>query len=197
MLLTPEISNIQVTKLEHRLGLVYQVDFKNTAIGTADNINFKIHLEGKYPFQPPKITCETVFMQPSISDGRDLLENVIKKTWSADITILELISYIKSFLEDLKSNYNPHIGRFKLGQPLHLSQFQNKPDIGLFKCYELDPQNPKITRDRVLIITHTYILQLELNSLYDSIGHLIAVSSLHFLSAIKKGRSDPDRLIFE
>mmetsp|Transcript_7525 Transcript_7525/g.7385 ORF Transcript_7525/g.7385 Transcript_7525/m.7385 type:complete len:244 (-) Transcript_7525:527-1258(-) len=78
-----------------------------------------------------------------------------------------------------------------------LDSWDNKRDMKCFRCIELDPQNPKFTRDRALVITHTHILQLELNSLYEGVGHLVCWSSLQLLSAVKKGRSDPDRLIFE
>ena len=41
-------------------------------------IQFDLYLEGKYPFQAPKLLCETVTSFPSASDGRDLLPEILK-----------------------------------------------------------------------------------------------------------------------
>ncbi|CAG9334880.1 unnamed protein product [Blepharisma stoltei] len=195
-LLEPSISGLTLTRNSTKFGLAIQVDFKNT-IGSSTSISFKIHLEGKYPFQPPRITCETIYGYPSISDGRDLLDNILKKQWTPNTTVVEIINCLKSFISELAHNPSIRPGSFKLGTAMSLDSWDNKRDMKCFRCIELDPQNPKFTRDRALVITHTHILQLELNSLYEGVGHLVCWSSLQLLSAVKKGRSDPDRLIFE
>jgi hypothetical protein len=59
---------------------------------------FEIHLEGKYPFQPPKLLSRSVTDFPSISDGRDLLQDVLKRNWTPNITAQEIISHLPSFL---------------------------------------------------------------------------------------------------
>ena len=42
-------------------------------------LQFDLYLEGKYPFQAPKLLFESVISFPSVSDGRDLLSEILKQ----------------------------------------------------------------------------------------------------------------------
>ena len=55
-------------------------------------------MEGKFPFTPPKIILRTHIVKPSLSDGRDLLQEIYKKQWTAKNTIFEIITSIPQFL---------------------------------------------------------------------------------------------------
>jgi ubiquitin-protein ligase len=46
----------------------------------------------KYPFQPPLVFCKTKIGSPSISDGRDILKELIPTTeWNPKYTIHQII----------------------------------------------------------------------------------------------------------
>lgn len=61
-------------------------------------IHFQIHLEGKFPFQPPKVLVASGFEFPSISDGRDILKDILERSWTPNITCIDIINSLDSFL---------------------------------------------------------------------------------------------------
>ena len=61
-------------------------------------IHFQIHLEGKFPFEPPKVLVVSGFEFPSISDGRDILKDILQRSWTPNITCIDIINSLDSFL---------------------------------------------------------------------------------------------------
>ena len=158
-------------------------------------MKLEVHLEGKFPFQAPKVFLATVFSFPSLADGRNLLQNIIKRPWTEDITVLDIANLFPQFLNEnfLKID----VGVFHLGQCVSLKAWDRKEDMRLFQCQEIDPQNPKFFRDRALVITHSMILQIEVNSQYPGLGHLVCYASLFSLLTVKVCKSDHEKITFE
>ena len=67
-------------------------------------VYFLLHIDQTYPFNPPKLYCLTSFSYPSISDGRDLFEEVINEPWSNQYLLVEIINSIPKFILDFMNN---------------------------------------------------------------------------------------------
>lgn len=142
-------------------------------------VSFDIHLEGKYPFQSPKLLCETVIGYPSVADGRDLLHDVTNRKWTPNITALEIIRALPMFVANLVNLTGQKIqtlelGKFHLGYPMYLETWDRKEAMGCFYGYELDLKDPRISKERIVIVSHTVILQLDVSTDYPGIGHLLS-----------------------
>jgi hypothetical protein len=123
------------------------------------------------------------------------LTNIIKRSWSEDIPIVEIANAFPQFLNE--SHSNAAVGRFHLGHCMSLKTWDSKENMKLFNCQEIDPQNPKFFRDRALVVTHSMILQLETNSSYPDLAHLVSYASLFSLLTVKVAKSDHKKLTFE
>ena len=202
--------NIEIKLVESIEGV--NTSRRSTAFGIVITVEinkreFDIHLEGKYPFQPPKLLSRSVTDFPSISDGRDLLQDVIQRNWTPNITAHEIITHLPRFLVILiqeevtqkitSETPNVEFGTFHLGHPMYLDTWDRKQGMASFNAIELDPQNPKFNKNRRIVVTHTVLLQLEVNNQYPGIGHLVSWATLQALSNIKRSKSDPSKLTFQ
>ena len=166
--------------------------FKNVS---QDSVKLEIHIEGKFPFQAPKVILSTITGFPSLADGRNLLQGIIKKPWSEDIPVAEIANWFPQFFNENSGNYS--VGRFHLGQCMSLKTWEGKERMKLFACQEIDPQNPKFFRDRALVVTHSMILQLEVNQQFQGMAHLVSYASLFSLLTVKVAKSDHQKVTFE
>ena len=160
-----------------------------------DSVKLEVHIEGKFPFQAPKVILSTITGFPSLADGRNLLQGIIKKPWSEDIPVVEIANGFPQFFNENSGNYS--VGRFHLGQCMSLKTWEGKERMRLFTCQEIDPQNPKFFRDRALVVTHSMILQLEVNPQFQGMAHLVSYASLFSLLTIKVAKSDHQKVTFE
>lgn len=168
----------------------------------SSEIIFDLYLEGKYPFQPPKLVCESIFAFPSVSDGRDLTSEILKQKWTPSITSADLISLIPGFFQSnlLKNQSEISVkdyGRFHLGSPYYLESWERKEFMASFYCAEIDVRNKKAAQERIIVLTHTVILVLELNNQYPGIGYLISWATLQSLSLVRRSIKEPETLVFE
>ena len=69
--------------------------------------------------------------------------------------------------------------------------------MGSYFCIENDIKNPKFTKDRIIVVTHTVILILELNPEHPGIGYLISWATLQSLNTIKRSLTESDRITLE
>mmetsp|Transcript_3404 Transcript_3404/g.3132 ORF Transcript_3404/g.3132 Transcript_3404/m.3132 type:complete len:127 (+) Transcript_3404:13-393(+) len=95
--------NIVTSHKKSSFGLIIRVELQSPLLTGLPFTSFyyDIHLEGKYPFQSPKVLCETSFPFPSLSDGRDLLSGIIKRKWTPSITSLDVINALPAFTAEL------------------------------------------------------------------------------------------------
>ena len=182
-------------------GIIIRISYEKKILYSKD-IEFDLYLEGKYPFQPPRLLCESVFAFPSVSDGRDLLPEILKQKWTPSITSTDIINLIPGFfINDLLPNQaelqNRDFGKFHLGSPYSLEIWERKESMRSFYSIENDIKNPKYTKERIIVVTHTVILLLELNERHPGMGYLISWATLQSLNVIKRSRSEPERITFE
>lgn len=74
-----------------------QLEIAKSALTVGTNVeqfNFDILLRDKFPFQPPLIMTKTVFSNPSLADGRDLLSHLLpgeQREWRPSMNLFEII----------------------------------------------------------------------------------------------------------
>ncbi|CAG9335565.1 unnamed protein product [Blepharisma stoltei] len=201
-IIVPEFSIVLTSRMTP-FGVILRTEIPKNAINAYQNIGsivFEIHLEGKYPYQPPKILCETIFSYPSISDGRDLLAEILETSWSPKVKISDLIKKIPKFVEKLsKTNILRHlnIGKFHLGHPMHLTSWALKENMAYFICHEIDLKLPIIKHERIIVITHTRILILSVSKDFLGVGHLISWASLDSIYTIIRSRSQENKVVIQ
>jgi hypothetical protein len=111
------------------------------------DVVFEIYIEGKFPFQAPKILAKTDFTAPSLADGRDLIPNLLKSAWNPSITLIDIVNALPRFASDcadlVSINDIWDLGAFHLGHPLTFEIWENKPSMARFYCIETDPTDPR------------------------------------------------------
>ncbi|OMJ88015.1 hypothetical protein SteCoe_10175 [Stentor coeruleus] len=198
------LANLIGVKAEPRrtpFGVIIRIIYSKYTLHNKE-IQFDLYLEGKYPFQAPRLLCESVFSFPSVSDGRDLLGEILKQKWTPSITSADIINMIPDFFKNTllplqKELQNKDFGKFHLGSPYHLDIWEKKEAMGTYYSLEIDPRTGKTGKERVIVVTHTIFLQFDLNSQVPGIGYLDSWATLQSLNMIKRSRQEPDRITFE
>ncbi|EGR29226.1 hypothetical protein IMG5_160250 [Ichthyophthirius multifiliis] len=67
-------------------------------------IKFEILLYKTYPFTFPQFICQTNFSEPSLADGRDLIDNIIEQQWIPSILLYQIVEQIPGFLVKSEKN---------------------------------------------------------------------------------------------
>jgi Ubiquitin-conjugating enzyme len=165
-------------------------------------LQFDLYLEGKYPFQAPKLLFESVISFPSAADGRDMLSEILKQKWTPSITSADIIGLIPHFFANVLSKIqselqNKDFGKFHLGNPYYLETWERKESMGCYYCTESDIKTQKPVKEKMIAVTHTIILQFELNQEYPGIGYLISWATLQSLNTIKRSRQETDKITLE
>ena len=194
---------IQAESMQTHFGYCIEATISHARIQSEDvnaDIVYQIFVEGKFPFQAPKILVKTSFTNPSISDGRDLLPTILKTQWNPSITMIDLINNLPKFTDDcialVGANEIFDLGIFHLGHPMAYAVWDDKPNMAKFACIEIDSVNPKTSYERIVIVTQLVIIQLDRCESPDH-GVLISWATLQSLSNIKRSRLEADRLTFE
>jgi Ubiquitin-conjugating enzyme len=158
-----------------------------------NSVLFRLILSSKYPFISPTISCDTITTFPSISDGRDLLLEILTEDWSPIVSLYEIITSIPSFLQKNKLNnrfcdsdsFCETIGKFNLCVPVRLNIWDNRYDMGKYIAVELDLKNPLYSQERVVVITHRFFIVLQPYPHCVGIGHIVFYSSLTLISSLR------------
>ncbi|OMJ69621.1 hypothetical protein SteCoe_32600 [Stentor coeruleus] len=198
------LENLVGVKAEPRhtpFGVIIKVIYSKYTIHNKE-IQFDLYLEGKYPFQAPRLLCESVFSFPSVSDGRDLLGEILKQKWTPSITSADIINMIPDFFKNIllplqKDLQYKDFGKFHLGNPYHLEIWGKKESMGTYYSLEINPKTGKTGKERIVVVTHTVFLQFDLNNQFPGIGHLDSWATLQSLNTIKRSRQEPDKITFE
>ena len=101
-------------------------------IQTEKDISLLIIIPFAYPKSEPEIYCLTEFCSPHICDGRNLLNDVIKKPWqrkvhTVDFVINKLPGFFLSFNEMRKKNKNLIVGKFILNKLYMINRLKELP----------------------------------------------------------------------
>jgi hypothetical protein len=69
--------------------------------------------------------------------------------------------------------------------------------MNVFTCLEIDPHNPKLVRERYLVVTQLSIIQLDLSKTSSEMGYITAHSSFSALAACTSIYDEEDRITFQ
>lgn len=114
--------NINIDILLKKSLLSFDSEDKSEKI--PNTLAFMIIIDEKYPLIPPNILTKSTFCNPSLMDGRDLL-NEIHPQWTPKTTIRELINGIIPFLQKVvNSRGYKFYGRFNIGAQYLMENFK-------------------------------------------------------------------------
>lgn len=180
-------------------GYIVRIVYSEGVLSTSE-ILFDLYLEGKFPFQPPKLVCESILDFPSFSDGRDLIFEMLKKKWTPSITSADLIGMIPNFFQSVlipsqKNLSSQEFGQFHLSSPYYLESWERKSQMSTFYCTETTSSSQR--QEKILVLTHTTILILDLNPQYPGIGFLVSWATIQSLNSIRRSIKQNDKLTLE
>mmetsp|Transcript_25005 Transcript_25005/g.43881 ORF Transcript_25005/g.43881 Transcript_25005/m.43881 type:complete len:417 (-) Transcript_25005:2846-4096(-) len=172
------------------LGNVFSVTLRAE---TRQAISFEVLITSKYPEEPPVLTCKTHFVKPSISDGRDLLREVVE--WNSDLLMADWLPSLSGLVEKASSSQDlVEFGKFHLKSVYMLKTWMH-PEFKIFDAVELHPKDVRYNHGRKLVLTPSYLLMLDHISIHPQVFHLVGYASLPSLQNIRSMKSNPDKLV--
>ena len=160
--------------------IINKSTFKDYPIEIKTNISFLLLIKNNHPFNAPSLFCLTRFSSPEISDGRDLLKEIVDKNWYQEpIPIKEIISKLPLFVrkiaekcsknEDFYSIGNYYLDTYYENEILELIPFAYFNDV-----IEIQGDEKKIRavedllKKRKLLITEQFFLLFYETSFFDT-----------------------------
>ena len=99
---------------------ILEIIFPKQITLTKDDIKFLLYINKEYPKIEPELYCLTVFSNPHLCDGRNLINNIINGEWSNNQLPIEIIiNKIPKFI----IKYNEHKDNNKLVGKLILNKY--------------------------------------------------------------------------
>lgn len=215
------------------LGTVIYLEIEKSAINTkkgeiklgdSDRFNFDILLRDKFPFQPPLIMTKTNFCSPSLSDGRDLLGQILpadQNEWRPSMNLYELIQQIPEFIRETllkqqkvqqKISSAKMVGRFHLGLNYDMLIWLQNSQCRVFPCQQelevtvkvkdkttgqMQKRVKKNMVDIYLVVTETVLLMLKTDTKIKNVAKLLAWASLPALEKIKHSLEANDQITLQ
>ena len=109
---------------------ILEIIFPKEITLTKDDIKFLLYINKEYPKIEPELYCLTVFSNPHLCDGRNLINNIINGEWSNNQLPIEIIiNKIPKFI----IKYNEHkdnnniVGKFSLNKYYQINFLRNLP----------------------------------------------------------------------
>ena len=121
---------------------IIELTIPGTLILKNYNVIFLLIIPKNYPKQEPELYCKTVFSNPHLCDGRNLLNNIINRQWTNTALSLEfIINKIPKFIikYDEYMDKSSIIGKYTLN---HLYQINILKNLPIF--FHLIPENNQI-----------------------------------------------------
>lgn len=131
----------------------------------------------------------TVNCFPSISDGRNLLEDIFQGTWSPVISLYEIATQLPLFIKSKRLNDN--VGRFDLYGPLDFSEWNKRPDMGYFFCQEIDDEMRTI-EERICLVSHSHLIVLQIDPHIIDLGYIIYFMPFNCIHSVRVKKEDPN-----
>ena len=106
------------------------------------NVNFLLIIPKNYPKQEPELYCLTTFSHPHLSDGRNLINDILKNEWTYEkIPIDVIINRIPKFIIKCSEYINKslNIGKYSLNHLYPIELLKNLPIY-----FHLIPENNNI-----------------------------------------------------
>ena len=142
-----------------------------------EDIVFILLIKYNHPYLAPFLFCLTRFSVPELSDGRDLLEEVLKSPWPIKRKKLlkKIIKLIPGFINDYLKNVTAQknikiLGKYYLDNTYELNILKLFPYLYLDDIYEIVPVgNDKRVFDdkRKIMITEGFILLFVEKSIFE------------------------------
>ena len=142
-----------------------------------EDIVFILLIKYNHPYLAPFLFCLTRFSVPELSDGRDLLEEVLKSPWPIKRKKLlkKVIKLIPGFINDYLKNVTAQknikiLGKYYLDNTYELNILKLFPYLYLDDIYEIVPVgNDKRVFDdkRKIMITEGFILLFVEKSIFE------------------------------
>ena len=159
----------QINDEEYLLNINIKKDFltsKNEKIKKINNdILFVLHLAHNFPINPPKLFCLTSLSHIGIEicDGRDILEEVLCKSWENNISLKEIILELPKFMKKLlkKKNNKLFFGKFILESEYEYNMLSKVPHYYFDFVDEVINKKSNETAKRLLMITNLFFLVFE------------------------------------
>jgi len=181
-----------------------------------DQFNFDILLRDKFPFQPPLIMTKTVFSNPSLADGRDLLNHLLpgeQHEWRPSMNLFEIIQQIPVFVSRVIERgasppYQDEIrkmGRFHLNLNYDMLIWLSNAECRVFPCQQevelqLTQKGKKTGKvrkhmvDIYLVVTEHNLMMLKTDTKIKNVARLQAWGSLTALQKINHSLTANDQI---
>ena len=127
-------------------------------------LEFLLYLRHNYPINAPRLYFLTKDENLNFYDGRDILEDIIKESWTNQYKITSIINSIPKFIIDYltnkKNNNEKIIGKFYLDEIYYLDIIRKLPFKFFGQVNEITIMNGKneIEESRFLFITENFFL---------------------------------------
>ncbi|KRW98546.1 Ubiquitin-conjugating enzyme/RWD-like protein [Pseudocohnilembus persalinus] len=192
----PQLKNIKVTNSQkYLINNTQQFD---------QFLLFQITVSQQYPIKGVRLYSKTFVKHPNISDGRDILQDVLTKKWNNITEIVEIIEKIPQFInliypkiQDLTlQKYflkNQKIGRFYLGNNYLMTQIKELQGVIRIPCVQIEPGlfNTQNTV-RIILLTDCHFVLFNAEEKDEEFCKCIFVADIQSISKIQRSREQPD-----
>lgn len=151
-----------------------------------------MHLSSKYPAVPPRVVCTTMTPFPSISDGRDLLSQILE--WNPSLNCANIIESVPGFLDS--HQFPTEVGEFRVNTVFPVDIWTKQEGMNWVYCTEVDPCNEKLRRNRIVVITHSKFLMFHPLE-KENLAILVFWADLYGISEIKRSKTSDDLFLIE
>ncbi|KRX02053.1 Ubiquitin-conjugating enzyme/RWD-like protein [Pseudocohnilembus persalinus] len=196
--LPEEMYDVQINKTS--LGLKIKIGVKPVALSKyglknfneGKTVNFDILLNENFPYEAPKIFCMTRFVQPSLMDSRDLLEDILQKPYVSSVLLDDIVQQIPDLIKDIKSQITDYdfliqLGDYYIGDDYSLADFESYPNTFLFNAVEIIQKSKQF--ERILVVTESNLLSFQAdfqNPYNNQVSRLVNFYSLSLFEEIKE-----------
>ncbi|CAK67410.1 unnamed protein product (macronuclear) [Paramecium tetraurelia] len=149
-------------------------------------IKFALYLDNRFPFVFPKVHILSQITKPSLSDGRDYLENIIQGHWSPQILLYDIIKIFPQFLETIKKSQNDRDYLLQLGKYYENQEFDIRiglENVEYLQCKQIinGKQYP-----RTLLVSDSHLLNFEYQSKELMLLNYFSMKNLQDIQKIQK-----------
>ncbi len=184
---------------EYLINIVFQKDYFKPKIENKRKIDndllFVLHLVHNFPINSPKLFCLTSLSHIGIelTDGKNLLEDVIKSSWNKKIQANEIILKIPNFIEEILAikNYQIFVGRYSLNYEYDYNMLSKIPHSYFNIVDQIINIRTGYSEKRFLMITSLFFLVFTYKSGFFSYHELKLVFWASVYSVYGINKEDP------
>ena len=168
---------------------------KDVDINLNTDLLFVLHIAHNFPTNPPILFCLTSLshLGLEICDGKDILEDVIRKQWKNDMTLKEIILKIPKFIiKNINNKRNKlFFGKFILECEYDYNMLSKVPYYYFNFVKEIINKRTRKVENRILMITESFCLIFEYKAGYFNIYEvkLIFWASIMSIFGMKKNEN--------